>query len=67
MLEDVAVGATVGIVLADDSDLGSNGEIIFQLLEGDSTLFRLNTNRVRGPSGTQRFAGSLINRRVRFC
>lgn len=67
VLEDVAVAATVGIVLADDSDLGSNGNIVFQLLEGDSAVFQLNTVPVRGPSGTQRFAGSLVNRRVCFC
>ena len=65
--EDVAVAATVGIVLADDSDLGSNGNILFQLLEGDGALFQLNTVPIRGPSGTQRFAGSLVNRRVCFC
>ena len=66
MSEDVAVATTVGTVLADDGDLGSNGNILFQLLEGDSTVFQLSTVPVRGPSGIQRFAGSLVNRRVCF-
>ena len=66
MSEDVAVMTTVGTVLADDSDLGANGNILFQLLEGDSTVFQVNTVPVVGPSGTQRFAGVLVNRRVCF-
>lgn len=67
MLEDVAVAATVGTVLADDRDLGSNGNIVFYLIEGDNTVFDLSTVPVTGPSRTQRFAGSLVNRRVCFC
>ena len=66
VLEDVAIATTVGTVLADDSDLGSNGNIVFYLIEGDNTVFDLNTVPITGPSGIQRFAGSLVNRRVCF-
>lgn len=62
--EDVPSGVTLGSVFADDRDLGANGNILFQLIEGDSTVFQLNTVRVSGPPGTQRFAGVITNRRV---
>ena len=66
MSEDVPSGVTLGRVFADDSDLGANGEVLFQLIEGDSTVFQLNTVPVSGPPGIQRFAGVLTNRRVRY-
>lgn len=64
MSEDVLVLTTVGTMFADDSDLGSNGRIQFQLLEGDSSVFQVNTMSVVGPPGIQRFAGVLVNRQV---
>ena len=62
--EDVSLQSTVGTVFADDADLGANGDTLFQLLEGDRTVFQLATLRVSSPSGVQRFAGVLVNRRV---
>ena len=64
MSEDVPPLSTVGTVFADDSDLGVNGNVVFQLLEGDSTVFQLTNTRVAGPSGVQRFAGAIVNRGV---
>ena len=52
--EDVFPQSTVGTVFADDTDLGFNGDILFQLLEGDSTVFQLGTIRVSSPPGVQR-------------
>lgn len=52
-------------MFADDGDLGLNGDIVFQLVEGDGTLFQLTTGQsVTGPTGAQRFAGYLAIRRV---
>ena len=63
--EDVPLQTTVGTVFADDSDLGSNANTRFLIVEGDAAiLFNLVTNAVAGPSGTQRFAGVLTTRQV---
>ncbi|XP_072267597.1 cadherin-19-like [Pyxicephalus adspersus] len=47
IIESASVGEIVGVVLADDSDLGKNAEIIYSIEEkGDFRMFNITTDNI---------------------
>lgn len=60
--EDVVVGSVLGEFVAHDPDLESNGNITFEIISGDTSIFSIMTVGI--DSSVQTYAGLLMNDQV---
>lgn len=63
--EDMNISSSLGMILAYDRDLESNGEIEFEIVSGDPR-FSIVTTPVASSNDRQIFSGSLYTDEVRI-
>lgn len=61
MAEDVELNTTVGEIVALDLDEGINGNILFEIVSGNTDLFSLVTMQI---DSRQTFSSMLVNNMV---
>lgn len=59
--EDVDLNTTLGTLFAVDGDLDANGEVVFEIVSGDTDIFSLVTMQV---DSVQTFSAMIINNQV---
>ena len=62
--EDVDLNTTLGTLIAVDGDVDINGEVVFDIVSGDTDIFSLVTMQV---DSAQTFSARIINNQVHAC